>query len=136
VGKNTIVLMMLMSALPPALADELVQTDRYTLSRVEARGDQRAPLTAIVSLSFGVDIRTVGDAVTELLNGSGYRWELHADDPSLNTLPLPSVVRTLGPIRLNDALMTIAGQAWTLKVDELRRVIWFDVNTAAVTASN
>lgn len=117
-----------------AFADDVVKTDRYTLTKVEADGDQKAPLTTVVTMSFGADVRTVGEAITELLNGSGYRWELHIDDQSLNTLPLPSVVRSLGPIRLNEALTTIAGQAWVLKVDELHRVVWFEVINPTITA--
>jgi conjugative transfer region protein (TIGR03748 family) len=104
--RKAIVLMALINALSiaTARADEWVQTDRYTVVTVDPRGDQKAPLTAVVTLSFGTDIRSVGDAITELLNGSGYRWEKTEDDASLNMLPLPSVVRRLGPIRLNQAL--------------------------------
>lgn len=133
--KHLLALMLISGAFSSTItvAEELVKTDRYTLATVEAQGDQKAPLTTVVAMSFGADIRTVGEAITELLNGSGYRWELHQDDQSLNTLPLPSVVRTLGPIRLNEALTTIAGQAWTLKVDELRRIVWFEVNGAAAS---
>lgn len=109
-------------------AAEEIKTDRYTLTKVEAQGDQRQPLTAILTMNFGIDIRTVGEAITETLNGSGYRWEQHGDDQTLASLPLPSVIRNLGPVRLKDALETIAGPAWTLQVDELRRTVWFDVN--------
>lgn len=119
-----------------ALAEESVKTDRYTLVKVEPKGDQKEPLTTIVSMSFGADIRTVGEAVTELLNGSGYRWQLHEDDASLNSLPLPSVIRSLGPIRLNEALSTVAGQAWSLQVDELHRVVWFEVRKNTVSTLN
>jgi type IV pili sensor histidine kinase/response regulator len=114
-------------------ASDVVTTDRYTLTKVEPQGDQRRPLTAILSMTFGTDIRTVGEAITETLNGSGYRWEQHADDQSLTALPLPSVVRNLGPLRLKDALETIAGPAWILRVDELHRSVWFEVNPAAST---
>ncbi len=119
-----------------ALAEESVKTDRYTLVKVEPKGDQKEPLTTIVSMSFGADIRTVGEAVTELLNSSGYRWQLHEDDASLNSLPLPSVIRSLGPIRLNEALSTVAGQAWSLQVDELHRVVWFEVKKNTVSTLN
>lgn len=109
-------------------AEEVVPTDRYTLTKIDAKGDQKQPLTAILTMTFGMDVRTVGEALTETLNGSGYRWEQHTDDGSLSTLPLPSVVRNLGPLRLKDALETIAGPAWLLRVDELHRSVWFDIN--------
>lgn len=115
-------------------AAEEVKTDRYTLTKVEPQGDQRQPLTSILTMNFGIDVRTVGEAITETLNGSGYRWEQHVDDPGLTALPLPSVVRNLGPIRLKDALETIAGPAWTLEVDDLHRTIWFSVKPSATTS--
>lgn len=138
VHNKKIILMLIAGSLhaATALADEFVKTDRYTLTSIDATGDQKAPLTTVVTMSFGADVRTVGEAILELLNGSGYRWELHANDQSLNTLPLPSVVRTLGPIRLNDALATIAGYAWVLKIDELHRVIWFDVSNHTVSTND
>jgi conjugative transfer region protein (TIGR03748 family) len=131
--KKIISFMLLASALNSvaAPAEEFVKTDRYTVSRVGAHDDQKAPLTTVVTLSFGIDTRTLGDAIAELLKGSGYRWEAHVDDVSLNALPLPSITRTLGPIRLDEALSTLAGQAWNLRVDELHRTVWFDLNREA-----
>jgi conjugative transfer region protein (TIGR03748 family) len=134
--KKIVFFMLLASALHSvaASAEEFVKTDRYTLSTLGAHDDQKAPLKTVVTLSFGADTRTLGEAITEVLNGSGYRWETHVDDTSLNTLPLPSVVRTLGPLRLDEALSTLAGQAWTLHVDELHRTLWFDLNREAFSA--
>ncbi|PUA30440.1 MAG: hypothetical protein B0W54_08085 [Cellvibrio sp. 79] len=105
-----------------------VRTDRYTLVTAEARDDQKAPLKSIVNLSLGKDVFSVGDALREVLKGSGYRWQSpDGQDQLLNTLPLPSVIRELGPVSLGDALQTIAGEAWQLRSDTLHRVIWFDV---------
>ncbi|QEY16003.1 hypothetical protein D0C16_08445 [Cellvibrio sp. KY-GH-1] len=105
-----------------------VRTDRYTLVTAEARADQKSPLKSIVNLSLGKDVSMVGDALREVLKGSGYRWQSpDGQDQLLNTLPLPSVIRELGPVTLNDALQTIAGEAWQLRSDTLHRVIWFDV---------
>lgn len=137
--RNKIIVSVLLSGLLSStlsIAEENVKTDRYTLVQVEPKGDQKEPLTTIVSMSFGADIRTVGEAITELLNGSGYRWQVHEDDTSLNSLPLPSVIRSLGPIRLNEALSTVAGQAWSLQVDELHRVVWFEVRKSALSTLN
>lgn len=108
----------------------LARTDRYTLTRIEASSDQQAPLTSVITLSFGADIKTVGDAITELLQGSGYQWVITNNDQLLQVLPLPAVIRTLGPIRLKDALTTIAGTAWALKIDELHRTVSFELSDA------
>lgn len=115
------------------VAAELARTDRYTLVSMEATSDQSKPLSTITSVALGRDIDSVGAAINELLKGSGYRW--HSQDNAdhlLNNLPLPAVVRNMGPIRLSDALQTLAGEAWVLRTDNLNRVIWFEVNEAVV----
>ncbi len=113
-------------------AEEYVRTDRYTLATIDPRGDQAAPLTAVVTMTFGSHIQTVGQAIDEILQGSGYRWIVQAgatedSDMLLNELPLPAVVRTIGPIRLQDALDTIAGESWGLVVNHTNRTLWFEL---------
>lgn len=112
---------------------EYVRTDRYTLARVEVLPEQQEPLRAVATFTFGSHVRTVGDALREMLKGSGYRWEPtmitveEQSDALLNTLPLPAVLRNLGPVRLDDALHAVAGEAWVLNVDPLHRKVWFTV---------
>lgn len=113
--------------------DEVARTDRYTLTKIEATSDQQRPLMAITTLSFGKEVLTVGDAIKETLLGSGYQWQSpDSQDQLLQRLPLPAVVREIGPIRLADALQTIAGEAWILRTDNLHRVVWFEMNNNAV----
>jgi conjugative transfer region protein (TIGR03748 family) len=113
--------------------EEVARTDRYTLVSMEARSDQAKPLSAITSVSLGRDVNSVGDAINELLKGSGYRWEnRNTGDQLLDSLPLPAVVRNMGPIRLSEALQTLAGEAWILRMDNLNRVVWFEVNQSMV----
>jgi len=115
------------------VAEELARTDRYTLVSMEATSDQSKPLSTITSVSLGRDIGSVGAAINELLKGSGYRWQSQDnEDQLLNHLPLPAVVRNMGPIRLSDALQTLAGEAWVLRTDNLNRVVWFDVNKNSI----
>ena len=115
------------------VAEELARTDRYTLVSMEATSDQSKPLSTITSVSLGRDIDSVGAAINELLKGSGYRWQSpDNEDQLLNHLPLPAVVRNMGPIRLSDALQTLAGEAWVLRTDNLNRVVWFDVNKNSI----
>lgn len=120
-------------------AEEYVRTDRYTLATIDPRGDQAAPLTAVVTMTFGSHIQTVGQAIDEILQGSGYRWIVQAgatedSDMLLNDLPLPAVVRTIGPIRLQDALDTIAGESWGLVVNHTNRTLWFELVSAKNTS--
>ncbi len=122
-----------------ASAEEYVRTDRYTLATIDPRGDQAAPLTAVVTMTFGSHIQTVGQAIDEILQGSGYRWIVQAgatedSDMLLNELPLPAVVRAIGPIRLQDALDTIAGESWGLVVNHTNRTLWFELVSAKKTS--
>lgn len=105
-----------------------VRTDRYTMVSLEPLPEQLSPMLAVVNIQFSEKVQTVGDAIFELLAGSGYRWDVSAaENHRLMDLPLPIVSRALGPIRLRDALVTLAGESWELKVDELTRVISFDI---------
>jgi conjugative transfer region protein (TIGR03748 family) len=117
--------------------NEVARTDRYTLTKIEATSDQQRPLMAITTLSFGKEVLTVGDAIKETLIGSGFQWQSpDSQDQLLNSLPLPAVVRVMGPIRLAEALQTIAGEAWILRTDNLHRVVWFEMNENAVNTNN
>ena len=106
---------------------EVTRTDRYTTVSIEVQSDQAKPLSTITSVSMGKDIVSVGDAIQELLKGSGYRWQSQAgEDQLLHDFPLPAVARTIGPIRLVDALQTLAGDAWVIQTDHFNRVVWFE----------
>lgn len=125
------------SPLAARALDEVARTDRYTLTKIEARSDQQRPLMAITTFSFGRDVLTVGEAIREVLMGSGFQWQSPNDqDQLLNSLPLPTVVRELGPIRVGEALQTIAGEAWLLRTDNLHRVVWFEMNDNVVNTNN
>lgn len=118
-------------------AEERARTDRYTLVSMEAKSDQSRPLSTITNISLGREIGSVGDAINELLKGSGYRWQSQDGiDHLLNELPLPEVVRNLGPIRLSDALQTLAGETWTLRTDNLNRIVWFEKSVSEVKPIN
>ena len=134
---KSVVILVWLSVSSMTFARELARTDRYTLVSIEATSDQSKPLSTITSVSLGRDVASVGDAINELLKGSGYRWQSQdSSDQLLNDLPLPAVVRTMGPIRLSDALQTLAGEAWVLRTDNLNRVVWFEVNQKSLRKKN
>jgi conjugative transfer region protein (TIGR03748 family) len=134
---KSIVIVVSLSVSSVMFARELARTDRYTLVSMEATSDQAKPLSTITSVSLGRDVDSVGDGINELLKGSGYRWQSQDNaDQLLNDLPLPAVVRTMGPIRLSDALQTLAGEAWVLRTDNLNRVVWFEVNQKSLKKRN
>lgn len=109
-----------------------VKTDRYTLVSLETTPEQLSPLLAVTKISFSQHIHSVGQAVNELLVGSGYTWDVERGSVLLNNLELPQIVRDIGPVRLRDALITVTGEAWNMQVDELSRTIWFTPKDTAL----
>jgi type IV pili sensor histidine kinase/response regulator len=67
---------------------------------------------------------TVGEALHHVLRQSGYRL-CESPDAALSALPLPAAHRRLGPMTLRDALLTLAGPAWNLSVDDFSRQVCF-----------
>ena len=50
---------------------------------------------------------------------------MRAEAATLYALPLPAAHLRLGPLMLRDALLTLAGPAWELSVDDLTRQVCF-----------
>lgn len=109
------------------------ETQGYAVINPTATADQRDLLAVVVSLKFPPNVTTVGQALTALLERSGYRLAYGDNtDPQLSTLmhlPLPQVHRSLGPIRLRDALQALAGSAWILVEDPVNRLVSFDLDS-------
>lgn len=114
-----------------AFADDEVRVGRYTTTVPVVTSAQSDPLSVVVSVSFGAHIQTVGESLAYLLMRSGYRLaDLDASDPYLPILlsrPLPQVHRHLGPVRLDGALVALAGSAWRLVVDPVNRLISYEL---------
>ena len=112
-------------------AEDLVRVSRYAVLEPVATMEQADVLSVVISLDFPDQVTTVGGAIEHLLLRSGYRMaDPWASDPALPTLwrlPLPLVHRHLGPIRIDNALSTLAGPAWDLVVDPVNRLISFDL---------
>lgn len=104
----------------------------YALVTPTATLEQIDLLAVVVTFKFPAQVSSVGDAVTLLLERSGYRLAYGANtDPELATLlalPLPHVHRNLTQIRLRDALQALAGGAWVLVEDPVNRLISFDLD--------
>jgi type IV pili sensor histidine kinase/response regulator len=100
---------------------------RYTLVELTPTAQQRDLLLQTVDVALPDDTRaTVGDGLRHVLKRSGY--QLCASAPAtaeLHALPLPAAHLHLGPLTLHDALLTLAGPSWVLKVDEPLRQVCF-----------
>jgi type IV pili sensor histidine kinase/response regulator len=91
-------------------------------------------LSQTFQIRFPASITTIGDAIHYLLRFSGYSL---VDDNALLPavknllgLPLPQAHRALGPLSLQDGLLTLAGYPFGLIVDPVHRLISFRVLTA------
>lgn len=109
-----------------------VTQNGYALITPTATAEQTDLLAVVIRHEFPSQIDTVGDAIAQLLDRSGYRLALgmNADPelPVLLALPLPQVHRRLNQIRLRDALQALAGNAWVLVEDPVNRLVSFDLH--------
>lgn len=112
----------------------VVSTDRYTLADLAPRADQLSPLDSIVNISFSTEVENVGQALVELIDGSGYEL-IHRSgeygqpvDTILMNQVLPKTMQNIGPVPMREALDALAGPAWSLNTNELGREVWFDLN--------
>lgn len=120
----------LMISVTSAVAAE-IQLGRYSVKEAAAEPAQRDLLAVIVETQLPRQVLTVGDALRFLLRRSGYRLgtpsPTDTDMANLLALPLPAVHRHLGPISLRDALAAIAGPAYELHTEPVRRQLHFAV---------
>ncbi|MBP7654948.1 PFGI-1 class ICE element type IV pilus protein PilL2 [Pseudomonas aeruginosa] len=128
-------------SLPEPATPELVPVvryGRYTLVELAPTAAQRDLLLQVVDVVLPEDVRaTVGDGLRHVLMRSGYQLcETAHAVIELYSLPLPAAHLRLGPLTLRDALLTLAGPAWDLQVDDRARQVCFvgPVDTPAVPA--
>ena len=117
------------AAPPPVPSDWLpiARYGRYTLVELKPRTAQHNLLLQVIDVSVpATPAATVGDGLRHVLQRSGYA--LCDSDPqvaALYELPLPAAHLQLGPMFLHDALLTLAGPAWELQVDDRARQVCF-----------
>ena len=111
--------------------EQSVQIGRYSVVSATPTAAQDNILSVMVTVSMPAPIQTVGDAIHHLLTPSGYSLaRFDAQGPEviqLLSLPLPDVHRTLGPMTLQDALLTLASPAFRLYTDPVHRLIAYDL---------
>ena len=111
-----------------------VQVGRYSMIAATPTEAQAELLATTMTVRIPERIQTLGEAVRYLLQRSGYRLanaeSIGPETVALFALPLPAVHRSLGPMRLRDALETLAGPAFRLVQDPVHRLITFERCTA------
>jgi len=107
-----------------------IPVGRYSSVQALPTAAQADPLAAIVSVTVPESVDSVGAAVAQALESSGYRV---ADDAAtqaarlaLFALPLPNAHRVLGPLPLRTLLETLAGPGYRLIEDPVHRLISFE----------
>jgi len=113
-------------------AQEFVQTGRYTAVMSSPTEAQKNPLNEIVIVRFPDTVMTVGDALRELVAGTGYALSdtVYSDSEVFGLLgrPLPDIQRTLGPMTISVGLETLAGGAFRMIVDPVHRLVAFELD--------
>ena len=112
---------------------EHVVTDRYTVVRLAPEKYQVEPLTAVIQVKFPGQILSAEQAVHYILDESGYELvERSIWTPEMvimlgNNLPLVQRDLTKTPMTVIDVLGVIAGPAFNVIRDPLRRKISFEL---------
>ena len=123
---------------PAASADltPVVRYGPYTLVELVPEPAQRDLMRQVVEVVIPPSLDSnVGDALRHVLRRSGYRLCDTADATALYALPLPAAHLHLGPLMLRDALLTLAGPAWDVSVDDGARQVCFRRHATPVPAS-
>lgn len=109
---------------------------RYTLVELAPEPAQRDLMQQAVEVVIPPNLDTsVGDAMRHVLLRSGYRLCDSAEASGLYALPLPAAHLRLGPLVLRDALLTLAGPAWDISVDDVARQVCFQRRLASANAA-
>ena len=111
----------------PSVWIPVVRYGRYTLVELVPDAAQHDLLLQAVDVSMPPTLpATVGDALRYVLLRSGYRLcENDVEADALYELPLPAAHLDLGPTTLREALRTLAGPAWDLRIDDAARRVCF-----------
>lgn len=114
---------------PPVPSDwvPIARYGRYTLVELAPQAAQHNLLLQVVDVSMPTTPHaTVGDGLRHVLQRSGYALcDGNPQVAALYELPLPAAHLQLGPMLLHDALLTLAGPAWELQVDDRVRQVCF-----------
>lgn len=133
-----LIIIFVASPIELSFAQESVTTlGRYLTVPNQPLPAQTDALVQIFQVRFPPSVKTIGDAMHYLLRFSGYRLvesqHLMIEARQLFALPLPQVNRVLGPLTLEEGLLTLAGKPFGLLVDPVHRLIAFRLLPAYVS---
>jgi len=93
----------------PVASNGLIRVGRYQTTKDLPTIAQSNPFLTVASFKFGPYVKNIGEAVKQVLHGTGYRLVPLDQLPKqaryvLEKVPVPVVQRTLGPITVHRAL--------------------------------
>ncbi|WP_250870552.1 PilL N-terminal domain-containing protein [Hafnia paralvei] len=104
---------------------EAIRNGQYTLVTISPTAAQRFPLKQIITYTIPKQTNsTLREAIQYILKDTGY--SLCVPDSQAEILfqhPLPAIHRSMGPIRLHQALVVLVGPAWEVKVNDTSRTV-------------
>lgn len=108
------------------------QVGRYITTSNVAKADQINPLLTVATFKFAPNIQTIGQALNQVLQYSGYAIvPSHDQSPEVQqtlSKPLPYSMRELGPVQIKDALNLLMGKdVFIMVIDPLHRLVNFDL---------
>ena len=106
---------------------QATQISRYLTIQNQALVAQQNLLQQTFQVKFPNSVKTIEDAIKHLLRFSGYSLVekniLSKEAQNLLPLPLPQTHRNLGPLSLEDGLITLIGNPYGLLIDPIHRLI-------------
>jgi len=115
-----------------SMAANVTQINRYATVDNKPSIAQVNPLLAVQQVRFPLNVVTVSDAVTYWMRYSGFTLEAESRRSralqEALLLPLPQVVRNLGPLTVEEGLLVLIGKGvFTLSKDLLHRKVNFSL---------
>ncbi|SJM95587.1 hypothetical protein [Crenothrix polyspora] len=105
-----------------------LQVGRYHTVNAVPSKEQQALLQVIIEVTLPEEVADIQAAVDYLLLRSGYQFTVlpqSLDVQQLLQKPIPAVHRHLGPMTLESALQTLAGNPFQLTVDPVHRQVGY-----------
>lgn len=103
------------------------QVSRYAYVDMESSKNTRNIMVSVIDESFGSEVKTVGEAVQQLVHKYGYAiGHQHNIDRSqyyLLNLPLPETHREFSPFPLISTLALLGGEGFAVEVNPVRREV-------------
>lgn len=108
--------------------EPVVRYGRYTLVSTLPAPGQHDLMAQIIDITIPATMHpNVGDAMQYVLDRSSYSLCAAETDPVriIYGRPLPASQYKLGPMTLRNTLQVLAGSAWQVQVDEVKREVCY-----------